>query len=322
MTTDGMIGDQSIVLSLPCSRDPDAEVLVSQIRAVDQPALSERGVAGARAYLEERAAAGPPGPEVGWVRDEVVALGAGSVPVRVYGPTVGSSGPVVVYFHGGGWVVGSVAASDAFCRRLCRAADCLVVSVDYPLAPENPFPAAVESATAAVEWTAGRAAGWGADPQRLVVLGDSAGGNIGTVAVRRLIAAGGPGVCRQILAYPGTSPDRVTSGGHFGDEWPLTDSDRTWFKAQYVTEDMRADPDVAPLLADLRGLPPTTILLGGCDPIAPEGLAYANRLWDAGVSVDLHLFSGQVHGFLTFDESILPRSREALGLIANAIRNS
>jgi acetyl esterase len=318
--------DGPVILSLPACRDPDAEALVARVRAGREPSLSERGVAGARAYLEQRALAGAPGPAVGWVRDEFVTAGDAAVPVRVYGPGAGTACPVVVYFHGGGWVIGSVASSDAFCRRLSHAAGCVVASVDYPLAPEHPFPAAIDSAMAAVEWAEGQAASWGADPGRLVVLGDSAGGNIATVAVRRLTAGGRTAVRRQVLAYPGTAADRVAAGGHFGHEWPLTDTDRAWFMDQYVTSDaMRADPDVAPLrasLADLAGLPPTTILVGGCDPIAAEGLAYASRLWEAGVPVDLHLYSGQVHGFLTFDDAILPRSREAVGLVANAIRNA
>jgi acetyl esterase len=203
------------------------------------------------------------------------------------------------------------------------AADCTLVSVDYRLAPEHPFPAAVEDAVAAIEWAAARPAAWGGDRTRLVVLGDSAGGNLATVAVRRLVAVGRDVVARQILAYPGTKADRNPTSGGAGDEWPLTDADRAWYLDQYAPDEiMRADPDVAPLLADVSGMPPTTLLLGGYDPIVHEGLAYAEHLCAAGVSVDLHLYFGQIHGFLTLDESILARSAEALGLVANAIRSA
>lgn len=315
--------DTGVYLSLPPVRDPDAEALVSAIRTIEQPSLAERGVQGAREYLEERAAAGPKGPDVDIVEDVTINAAGHSVPVRIYRADGLSGAPVVVYFHGGGWVIGSVTASDAFCRRVSSSADCVVVSVDYPLAPENPFPVPVDCAVAAIEWAAERVTAWGGSEERITVLGDSAGGNLATVAVRRLLDKGNQQVCRQILAYPGTSAERVTSGAHFGNEWPLTDGDRAWFMDQYVTsEHMRTNPEVAPLLADLTGLPPTTLLLGGCDPIAAEGLAYADCLWSAGVVVDLHLFSGQIHGFLTLDETILPRSREALGLVVNAIRNA
>jgi acetyl esterase len=279
----------------------------------------ERGAAGGRAYLEERAAAAPPGPPVAVVEDDTLPTG---IAVRHY-HAASPDRPVVVYLHGGGWVVGSVAASDAFCRRLVREGECTLVSVDYRLAPEHPFPAGVEDAVTAIEWTAERAASWGADRGRLVVLGDSAGANLATVAIRRLLAAGHDIVARQILAYPGVSADRNPTSDGLGAEWPLTDADRAWYLDQYVPDDeMRTDPDVAPLLADVSGMPPTTLLLGGCDPIVHEGLAYAEHLCAAGVSVDLHLYFGQIHGFLTFDESILSRSTEALGLVANAIRTA
>jgi acetyl esterase len=301
------------------SRDPDAEALVAQIRSLGQPAMWERGATGGRAYLEERAAAAPPGPPVAVVEDETLPAG---VAVRIYRAALPDR-PVVVYLHGGGWVVGSIAASDAFCRRLVGEAGCTLVSVDYRLAPEHPFPAGVEDAVAAIEWTAARAGSWGADRERLVVLGDSAGGNLATVAVRRLLAAGSAIVARQILAYPGTKADRNPTSDGLGAEWPLTDADRAWYLDQYVPDETtRTDPDVAPLLADVSGMPPTTLLLGGCDPTVQEGLAYAEHLCAAGVSVDLHLYFGQIHGFLTFDESILSRSTEALGLVANAIRTT
>ncbi len=310
-------------LSAPTTRDADAEHLVALMRQSGGPSLRERGAEGARRYLEERAAGSPAGPELDFVRDASTA-GPRAVPVRVYRARPASGLPVVVYFHGGGWVIGSIAASDAFCRRLAHAADCVVVSVGYPLAPENPFPAAPDSAADAIAWAAARASEWGGDPDRLLVLGDSAGGNVAAVAVRRLVGAHqAPRVRRQILAYPVTAGQRPAAGGHFGHEWPLTDDDLAWFTEQYAPDPaIREDPNMAPLLADAAGMPPTTLLLGGCDPLLPEGLAYADRLWRAGVSVDLHVYSGQIHGFLTMDERVLPRSAEALGVVATVIRHS
>ncbi|MBL7489674.1 MULTISPECIES: alpha/beta hydrolase [unclassified Frankia] len=303
------------------TRDPDADALVGKIRAGGQPPLSALGVEGARAYLEERAAQGSPGPDVELVRDATIPADERSIAVRVYRSASPEALPIVVYLHGGGWVIGSITASDAFCRRLARAAHCIVISVEYRLAPEHPFPAAVLDAEAAILWAAEQSDLWRGDARRLIVLGDSAGANIGTVAVRWLVAAGRQVVARQILAYPGTRADRAPSAGPWGQEWPLTDNERAWFFEQYVPDDaMRTHPDVAPLLADVSDLPPTTILLGGCDPLADEGFAYAQHLWESGVSVDLHLFSGQIHGFLTLDPAILPRAEEAVGLVANAIR--
>jgi acetyl esterase len=195
--------------------------------------------------------------------------------------------------------------------------------MDYPLAPEHPYPAAVRSSIAAIKWASDRASEWGGDPERLVVLGDSAGGNLAAVAVRHILEQHACRVARQILAYPGVTADREGVGSPFGQQWPLSASDRSWFIEKYLPKGPPDnDPDVAPLLADASGMPPTTLLLGGCDPLVREGLLYAGHLWDAGVSVDLHVFSGQIHGFLTFDESVLPRSREALGVVANAIRTA
>jgi acetyl esterase len=311
-----------VQLSLPSRRDPDAEKLVAQMAAAGQPPLSQLGVEGARTYLEEKAA-GVAGPEMDLCVNELIPMEGGEVPARIYRARPSAAQPVVVYFHGGGWVVGSVAASDPFCRHLAQAAECVVVSVDYPLAPEHPYPAAVLSAIAAIEWASDHAKGWGGDPERLVVLGDSAGGNLAAVAVRHILEQDACPVARQILAYPGVAADRDGANGPFGDEWPLTSSDRAWYLEKYLPNGKPDnDPDVAPLLADASGMPPTTLLLGGCDPLVREGLLYASHLWDAGVSVDLHVYSGQIHGFLTFDEKVLPRSAEALGVVANAIRTT
>lgn len=303
-------------------RDPDAEALVRQFVAAGGPLLSERGVDGARAYLGQSVGAGAPGPYVERVEDRGIEVDGRTIPVRVYAPASDASIPTVVYLHGGGFVIGSVAASDAFARRLAVAGPCVVVSVDYRLAPEHPFPAGVADAVAAIGWVGEHAALLGGDPERVVALGDSAGATLTAAAVRRLTAAGRPVVRRQVLAYPGAGVDR-TRGTRFGGEWPLTDVDSAWFAEQYLPEPwMRADPDSALLTADVTGVPPTTLLLGGCDPLMPEGLAYATHLTNAGVSVDLHLYAGQIHGFLTFPDTALPRSREALGVVTNTIRNA
>ncbi len=285
------------------------------------PTLRERGVEGARHYLLENSANGPVGPEVASVENIVIDA---PVPIgaRVYRPTSPGALPTVIYFHGGGWVIGGLDTSDEFCRRLANEAPCVVVSVDYRLAPECPWPAAVDDAVAAIRWGADHAQHHGGDPTRLVVLGDSAGGNVATVAVRRLRDAHSDVVRHQVLAYPsiGTTQDHPSHTSH-GNAWPLTNSDLAWFVEMYVpTPDDRLDPDVCPLLADVAHMPPTTMVLAGCDPLFDEGLAYTNHLIRAGVPTSLHVFAGQIHGFVTFPENRLPGSRAALGVVANAIR--
>ncbi|WP_072805334.1 alpha/beta hydrolase [Rhodococcoides yunnanense] len=307
------------------TRDADAEALVAGMRRAGVPALHELGLDGARQYLSAAASAGRPGPELEHVSDHDIPVGERVTRARVYRPTSATPLPTVVYAHGGGFVLGTLAASDAFCRRLADAARCLVISVDYSLAPESPFPAAIDDVVAALHWAAANAARWNGDPGRLVALGDSAGGGLVTVAVRKTLGSG-PTVTRQILAYPGVDLTGLTAGTDphpYGTELPLTDPDRAWFRGLYVTEEsMASDPDAAPLLGDVTGMPPTTVLLGGCDPLSDEGLAYAQHLWRAGVSVDLHFYAGQIHGFLTLDDAILPRASEALGVVSIAIANS
>jgi acetyl esterase len=281
--------------------DPDAAALVAQVVATDPPSLQQRGVEAARAYLEGRTVVGP---DVASVLDQAVD----GVPVRVYEPAPGL--PTVVFFHGGGWVIGSINTADAFCRRLAVTTPCRVVSVGYRLAPEHRWPAAVEDAVAVLRWAGA-----------CVVVGESAGGNVATVAVRRLL--GEVPVRRQILAYPviDTTQDRSSYAEH-GGSWPLTSGDLAWFVDLYVGDGDRRHPDVTPLTGDVTGMPRTTLLLSGCDPLRDEGVAYAEHLGAAGVSVDLHVFEGQIHGFLTMPEEVLPISREALGLVANAIRGA
>lgn len=301
-------------------RDRDAEALVQQMASSGQPSLSEMGVMTARAYIDARASAAPAGPPVDDVHGVRIPSADGSIAARVYQPAVDGPVPTVVYFHGGGWVVGSVAASDAFCRRVVDAVPCALISVDYRLAPEHRFPAGVRDAVAALEWAADRGAATGDGPQQVIALGDSAGGNLAAGAIRHLVGRGQGIVARQILAYPGVAaePPGLLDAPPYG--WPLSHADMAWFRGQYTDDDKRNHPDVSPLMADAAGMPPTTLLLGGCDPLLAEGVAYAEHLAAAGVSVDLHLYTGQIHGFLTMDPTILPRSREALGVVANAIR--
>ncbi len=296
-------------------RDADAEALVALTLATSAPTLEARGVMAARLYLEERAVAAQPGPYIDAVEERVID---GGVRVRIYRPTLSAPAPVVTYFHGGGWVIGSLATSDAFCRRLAASVPCVVVSVEYRLAPEHPYPAAIEDAVAALSWTAANIDG------RLIVLGDSAGGNVATVATRLVGERGVAEVARQVLAYPTISTEQHwASHRAYGVEWPLTSSDLAWFVRCYVPKGVDPqNPDISPLYADVAALPRTTILLAGCDPLHDEGIAYAAHLVAAGVSVDLHDFSGQIHGFLTMPEEVLPTSREAMALVASAVRHA
>ncbi|WP_449065350.1 alpha/beta hydrolase [Planomonospora algeriensis] len=222
---------------------------------------------------------------------------AGGVPVRVYRPEDGDRPlPVIVYFHGGGWVFGSVARNDALARDLAVRTGAAVVSVDYRLAPEHPFPAAADDALTAVRDVFARPAGYGADPERIAVLGDSAGGNLAAVAAWQARDAG-LRLAHQVLVYPVAdvamdTPSYRTYATGFG----LGADEMAWFAAQYGGDP--ADPRLAPLrLADKAGLAPATVLTAECDPLRDEGEAYAAGLAAAGVAVEYRCYAGAIHGF-------------------------
>jgi acetyl esterase len=218
--------------------------------------------------------------------------------------TASVASPLLVFLHGGGFVFGDVDSHDAPCRLLCRHADAHVLSVEYRLAPESPFPAAVDDARAALAWAFEHAAELGCDPSRIAIGGDSAGGNLAAVVSQVAAADGGPAPIAQLLIYPAT--DRKSSWRSvdlFSTGFFLTRESIDWFYAQYVPEAKRLsndrDPRVDPLLAtDLRGLPPALVVTAGFDPLRDEGEAYAGALAAAGNQVTLRRFGGLMHGFI------------------------
>lgn len=251
---------------------------------------------------------------------------AGPIPARAYVPQAAESpGPLLVWFHGGGWVQGSVQTHDASCRLLAHLAGVRVLSVDYRLAPEHPFPAAADDAVAAYRWAIEEAARLGVDPERIAVGGDSAGGNLAAVvalAIRDARRAGDavPAPVFQLLVYPVCDlAEKAPSIATFADGFYLTERSMDWFSDQYVPERaQRADPRASPLrAADLSGLPPAHVATCATDPLRDEGEAYARRLRDAGVPVATQRH-GQLHGF--FNTSVVRSSREGLAQLAGALR--
>jgi acetyl esterase len=248
---------------------------------------------------------------VGAVGDGRIPGPRGPLAIRTYRPAGGRSvrRPTIVAFHGGGFVVGDLDTHDRLCRWLCREVDAVVVSVAYGLAPEDPFPAAVEDAVAATRWAAARLARLGGDPSRLVVAGDSAGGNLATVVARSWQergARGHPPLAAQLLLYPVVDLEddggtRYPSRVEFGDDFLLTGDDMRWFARHYLGgfEDRR-DPRLSPINGELEGLPPTVLVTAEFDPLRDEGEAYARALEAAGVPVEHRRFAGLVHGFAAF----------------------
>jgi acetyl esterase len=280
---------------------PQAQYLLDGKAASGAPPLWELTPGEARAGVAANAALIGAGPDVASVRDIVIPSQAGGIPARVYSPSADAPG-VVVYFHGGGWVIGSVDQWDASCRALAVASGCDVVSVEYRLAPEHIFPAAADDAFAAVVWVAsvaGLAAG-----RPLIVAGDSAGGNLATVTALRARDAGGPAIALQVLVYPVTDSDldRRSYHEYAGTELILNRGDMVWFWDHYAPDpDARVSPDAAPLRAtDLAGLPPAYVITAEHDPLRDEGFAYAERLQAARVPVEHRHFGSQIHGFFTF----------------------
>lgn len=261
------------------------------------------------------------------VEDRLLPGPGGELLVRVYTPINTEAGPlpVLLYFHSGGWVFGSVEGHDPVCRALANRASCLVVSVDYRLAPEHPFPAAPEDCYAATRWVAEHAGEINADPTRLAVGGDSSGGNLAAAVALMTRDRGGPRLCQQILIYgetdyyePGTASYTTYAEGY-----SLTRASMAWFWDQYITRPAdRQHPYAAPLRAsDLSGLAPALIITAEYDPVRDEAEEYARRLQQAGVPTRLSRYDGMIHGFFRMF-AVFERSHDALAEIAATLRTA
>ncbi|HEX3778138.1 MAG TPA: alpha/beta hydrolase [Pseudonocardiaceae bacterium] len=254
---------------------------------------------------------------------EVRELTVDGRPARLYTPIgLAAPSPLLVYYHGGGWVVGSLDSHDNTCRFLAEGSGARVLSVDYRLAPEHPFPAAVDDAVAAFDHALGHAAELGADPGLVAVGGDSAGGNLAAVVCHQTALRGGPTPAFALLFYPVTDLTvRRATRDRYGKGFFLTDADISYFADNYVADHAtRADPRCSVLLAeDLSGFPPTYLATAGFDPLRDEGEELATRLRAAGVAVALRRHPNLIHGFVSF-LGIGPASREATAEAAGALR--
>lgn len=263
-----------------------------------------------------------PGPELARVEEARVQAAGGSFPVRILIPAESPRG-VIVYYHGGGWVLGSVDDSDALGRHLAQRTGCAVVLVGYRLAPEYRYPTAVEDSVAALHWTATRLADIAGAQVPLIVAGDSAGGNLAAVVARRARNSDGPAIAMQVLIYPVTDCDfSATSYVDPANQLLLTAESMAWCWDHYAPEpEARLHPDASPLRApDLSMLPPAVVITAEHDVLRDEGELYATRLMKAGVPVLQRRFDGQMHGFFSM-VGILPASDDAINFVADAIRH-
>ena len=251
----------------------------------------------------------------------IPARGGLQLPARLYAPETGRALPLLLYLHGGGFTVGSVDTHDVLCRELARLAGCMVVSLGYRLAPEHPFPSASDDAWDALAWVAANATRLGADPARLAVGGDSAGGTLAAVSAILARDAGLP-LALQLLIYPGTTAHQDTPSHTEFAHGPVLDRAAIgWFFDQYIpSRAEREDWRFAPLLApDVDGVAPAWIGLAECDPLVDEGVAYGDKLRAAGVAVDLEIYRGVTHEFIKMGRAI-PEARQAHQDAAHALR--
>jgi acetyl esterase len=246
------------------------------------------------------------------------------VPVRIYRPTLAEKLPALVFFHGGGFVLCDLESHDRQCRSLANASGCMVIAVDYRLAPEHPFPAAAEDAYAATCHVAEHAGELGVDPARIAVGGDSAGANLATVVSLMARDRSGPSIRFQMLVYPVTDwNDASPSMREYEQNHFLSRDVMDWFKEQYLPDKtQRTNPYASPMYArDLRGLPPAMLATAECDPLRDQGEAYGRRLQSAGVSVLMRRYEGMIHPFFSLG-SIVDGANVLMADCASALRQS
>jgi acetyl esterase len=307
---------------MPVTLDPDAAAVSKAFQEAGRPPYESVSPVEARElYLKGRLVTNPEPPELKSVQPLAIPSPAGIIPARIYTPLRlrqnGGLAPALVFFHGGGWVIGDLDSHDVVCRKLADEGQLVVIAVDYRLAPEHKFPAAIDDAIAATRWIALNARQLGIDAARLSVGGDSAGGNLATVVAIDARDRDGPAIAGQVLIYPATD-FAMTHPSHSEPETSilLTHSVIRWFRDHYLNgaadvHDWRASPARARTMA---GLPPAYVLTVGADPLRDEGDEYAQRLKEAGVAVTHRTFPGQFHGFFTMGK-LLQQANVAAGEI-------
>ena len=306
--------------------DTQIAALLEQMGSMESVDYREVTPEGLRQVMKMLAAADGPPEAVASVEDAVAAGPAGPIPLRVYRPAGTDAGafplPMLVWYHGGGWVIGDLDTADSTCRKLANRSGALVISVDYRLAPEHPAPAPLDDSWAALRWVAGAAAELGGDSSRLAVGGDSAGGNLAALLAVRARDDGRPSLRHQLLVYPATDltmsyPSHVENG----DGYLLTNEATAWFLSHYLGPDADPkDPAISPLFTDdLSGVANASIITAELDPLRDEGEAYAARLRDSGVAVHLRRYDGMVHGFFQLG-GVTPVADSAVSEAASRLR--
>ena len=298
--------------------DPDARRVVDITALAGKPLTAVPPAAARAQYSSQRTAMQTPPQDVAACRD----LDADGVPLRFYEGMDAVPGRCLLFCHGGGWVLGDLDSHDGICRHLANAAACRVIAVDYRLAPEHPFPAAVDDAATALRWVAAHANGLGIDPAQIAVGGDSAGGNMAAVLALMGRDGAGPAPCFQLLLYPVTdlAAEALSYARHTADV-PLTADAMRWFRDQYLCGADGKDWRASPIRAALPGVAAAFVLTVGYDPLCDEGAAYAQRLDAAGVPTSHLHMPTQVHGFLTMSR-VIRAADTALDVAAAMLRQA
>ena len=302
--------------------DPQMKAVLDTMAAAKVPPFHQLTPQEARKVMGRRAAPGEPTP-VARVEDRKIPGPGGDIPVRIYTPNGNPPFGSLIYFHGGGWVLGDIELTDEPCRMLTKGAGCVTVSVDYRLAPEHKFPAAPEECYAATKWVADNAAAIGVDNNRLAVGGTSAGANLAAAVALMARDRGAPRIAYQLLVYPATTSvlDTPSHREFSKDGFILSRADMEWFWGHYLNgEADRSNPYACPAYAKtLRGLPPAFVITAEFDPLRDEGEAYAARLRDDGVTAVLKRYEGVTHGFFGMP-ALLDKSKAAIAESGSVLR--